>query len=145
LSGANEVLLAFDFGLRRIGVASGNFLTCTASPITTVQIHADVPWAAIDRIVREWRPKLLVVGLPSAAGSTSIAANAAAFAADLARRYSLEVATVDESLTSHAANAEIKDARRSGRLRRSAAKERLDRHAACLIAEQWLNESRHEH
>jgi putative Holliday junction resolvase len=145
LSGANEVLLAFDFGLRRIGVASGNFLTCTASPITTVQVRADTPWTVIDRIVGEWRPRLLVVGVPRPGGRTSIAANAEAFAAELERRYGLEVATVDESLTSHAAHAEIKNARRGGHLRRRSGKEQLDSRAACLIAEQWLNESRHEH
>lgn len=142
---ANDVLLAFDFGLRRIGIASGNFLTYTASPVTTLRVHADVPWNEIDRIVMEWRPRMLVAGLPSHQSDTSISANVVAFIAELGRRYGLEVATVDESLTSHAASAQLSDARRMGYLRRKAGKARIDSHAACLIAEQWMSELRNAH
>jgi putative Holliday junction resolvase len=144
-SGANQVLLAFDFGLRRIGVASGNLLTCTASPVTTLNVRAALPWRELDRLVDEWRPRIFVVGVPGDGGNAEIAAAIARFAADLEHRYGIAVETVDESLTSHAAHGALKDARRSGHLRRRVSKDRLDRRAACLIAEQWMNESRHEH
>ena len=138
MSGA-KVLIAFDFGQRRIGVATGNLLTRTASPLTTVKVGAEVPWQDIDRIIAEWRPERLVVGRPSNKGP--LAARVARFIAALEQRYGLDVATVDETLTSHAAHAELRDARRAGYLRRKHGNRALlDRHAARLIAEQWLSE-----
>jgi putative Holliday junction resolvase len=131
------VLIAFDFGQRRIGVATGNLLTCTASPLTTVNVGAELPWPEIDRIIAEWRPQRLVVGRPGEKGP--LAAQVERFVATLEQRYGLDVATVDETLTSHAAHAELRDARRAGYLRRRLGKKTMiDRHAACLIAEQWL-------
>jgi putative Holliday junction resolvase len=131
------VLIAFDFGQRRIGVATGNLLTRTASPLTTVIVGAELPWQEIDRIIAEWRPQRLVVGQPS--GKGELATRVASFVDALEQRYGLDVATVDETLTSHAAHAGLRDARRAGLLRRRLGKKgELDRHAACLIAEQWL-------
>jgi len=140
VSGARGVLLAFDFGLRRIGIASGNLLTCTATPVTTLRVGARLPWEDVDRIVDEWRPELFVVGRPAAGGEQALATHAARFVAALEERYGLTVATVDESLTSHAAHAALRDARRAGHLPRKIRRGLLDRHAACLIAEQWMSE-----
>lgn len=138
---APEILLAFDFGLKRIGIASGNFLTRTASPVTTLNARSGVLWNDLDRLLDEWHPRLLVVGLPSGTGETAITREAQAFIAGLEARYGLEVATVDESLTSHAAQSALKEVRRSGYLRRRIGKGRVDTQAACLIAEQWMNET----
>jgi putative Holliday junction resolvase len=132
------VLIAFDFGQRRIGVATGNLLTRTASPLTTVNVGAELPWHEIDRIIAEWRPQRLVVGQPSSTGP--VATQVAHFVDALQQRYGLDVATVDETLTSHAAHSGLRDARRAGYLRRKVRKKaEVDRHAACLIAEQWLS------
>jgi len=133
-------LLAFDFGLRRIGIATANLETRTASPLTTLQVDRDLPWAGLDRILDEWQPAQLVVGVPEGDGAAAIARRARAFATALAERYSLPVATVDETLTSAAAQTELAEGRRSGYLRRRSARGRVDRAAACLIAEQWMNE-----
>jgi putative Holliday junction resolvase len=133
------VLIAFDFGQRRIGVATGNLLTRTSSPLTTVNVGAELPWQEIDRIIAEWSPQCLVVGQPSSKGA--LATRVARFVDALEQRYGLDVATVDETLTSHAAHSGLRDARRAGYLRRRLRKKAdLDRHAACLIAEQWLSE-----
>jgi putative Holliday junction resolvase len=133
------VLIAFDFGQRRIGVATGNLLTRTSSPLTTVNVGAELPWQEIDRIIAEWSPQCLVVGQPSSKGP--LATRVARFVDALEQRYGLDVATVDETLTSHAAHSGLRDARRAGYLRRRLRKKAdLDRHAACLIAEQWLSE-----
>ena len=141
MSGAG-VLLAFDFGQRRIGIATGNLLTRTASPLTTVQVGAHFPWDDIDRIIAEWRPQRLIVGQPG--GEGPLATRVARFVGELGERYGLAVATVDEALTSHAAHAELREARRSGHLRRRLDRTKLDPHAACLIAEQWLSEQPQE-
>jgi putative Holliday junction resolvase len=135
-----QILLAFDFGLRRIGIATANQETRTASPLTTLQVDRDLPWAGLDRILDEWQPAQLVVGVPEGDGAAAIARRARTFATALAERYSLPVATVDETLTSAAAQTELAEGRRSGYLRRRSARGRVDRAAACLIAEQWMNE-----
>lgn len=139
MSGAAGLVLAFDFGLRRIGVASANRLTRTATPLTTLKINDDVPWPEIDQLVRDWRPSMLVVGMPPSGGDTPIIAAINGFVAELKRRYPIDVATVDESLTSQAAASALRDKRRSGFLRRRLSKGSVDRHAACLIAEQWMS------
>jgi putative Holliday junction resolvase len=134
------ILLAFDFGLRRLGIATGNLSTRTASPLTTLRMDTEPPWHELDRIVEDWRPAQLVVGVPEGSGTENVARRARAFAAALAKRYELPVATVDETLTSAAAQSELAEKRRSGYLRRRVGKGGIDRVAACLIAEQWMNE-----
>lgn len=139
-SSDQDILLAFDFGLRRLGVATANLQTRTASPLTTLQVDRDVPWAELDRVLQAWRPAQLVVGLPDGEGAIHIAERVRAFVSALSERYRLPVATVDETLTSAAARSELNAGRRSGFLRRRVGKGRTDRAAACLIAEQWMNE-----
>jgi putative Holliday junction resolvase len=134
-----HVLLAFDFGLRRLGVATANLATRTASPLTTLRVDRQFPWQDIDRVVEDWRPAQLVVGIPESEGAAGIAATIRRFVAELAERYGLPVATVDETLTSAAAESELTHARRSGYLRRRVGRDSTDRVAACLIAEQWMS------
>jgi putative Holliday junction resolvase len=139
------IVLAFDFGRRRIGVATGNLRTRTASPLTTLDSGREPPWAKLDAVVEDWRPERLIVGVPEASdGPTSIAAAARRFAAALRQRYGLPVVTVDEAYTSTAAAADLAEARRSGELRRRARKEQIDARAACLIAEQWMSDAHNE-
>lgn len=139
-AGQQSILLAFDFGFRRLGVATGNMHTRTASPLTTLEVREELPWNEIDRVIAQWQPGQLVVGLPQGEGVAQVAARIRAFAAALAQRYALPVATVDETLTSEAARDELRSNRRSGFLRRRVGKGRTDRVAACLIAEQWMSE-----
>ena len=135
-----HLLVAFDFGLRRIGIATANRATGTASPLTTLRVDRALPWADIDRIIDDWRPAQLVVGVPEGEGAAAIARRARSFSAALIERYGLPVATVDETLTSVAAESELAEKRRSGYLRRRVGKGGVDRVAACLIAEQWLRQ-----
>jgi putative holliday junction resolvase len=135
-----HLVVAFDFGLRRIGIATANRATGTASPLTTLRVDRALPWADIDRVIDDWRPAQLVVGVPEGEGAAAIARRARAFGAALAERYGLPVATVDETLTSIAAEAELAENRRSGYLRRRVGKGGVDRVAACLIAEQWMRQ-----
>lgn len=137
-SAAEDIVLAFDFGERRIGVATANLRTRTASPLTTLGAGAALPWMDLDRLVADWRPGRFVVGMPGGDGSGPLAKRARAFADALTERYGLPAETVDEALTSEAARAELAEGRRSGFLRRKIGKGHIDRVAACLIAEQWL-------
>jgi putative Holliday junction resolvase len=135
-----HILVAFDFGLRRLGIATANLKTRTASPLTTLRVQGDPPWYELDRIVADWQPAQLVVGIPEGPGTESVARRARTFATELGERYALPVATVDETLTSAAAESELAEKRRSGYLRRRVGKGGVDRVAACLIAEQWMSE-----
>jgi len=137
-----QLLIAFDFGLRRLGVATANLATRTASPLTTLRIDREIPWSEIDRVVGDWQPAQLVVGLPEGDGAKEIARAVRGFVAQLVERYGLPVATVDETLTSAAAQTELTTARRSGFLRRRVGRDSTDRVAACLIAEQWMSAAR---
>jgi putative Holliday junction resolvase len=134
--------LGFDFGLRRIGVASGQTATCTASPLAVVA-HGEAPdWAALERLVREWRPVGLVVGLPlDAMGEeTDMSRRARAFARELEARFRVPVYYNDERLTSREAGDRFAALRASGRARRKDA-ERLDAMAAGVILENWLTQA----
>jgi putative holliday junction resolvase len=142
---APEIVLAFDFGARRIGAACGDTVSRRASPLGAVPAGVSGPrWEAIGALVREWQPALLVVGLPyNADGSESTAASHARdFARELTRRYALPVELVDERYSSLEAGARLKEARASGQRRRRIGKTDVDAEAACVILERWLGGSR---
>lgn len=142
-TGTPRIVLAFDFGLRRIGVACGDTVSRTAAPLDAVPTRpGGARWEAIDVQLREWQPSLVVVGLPyNVDGSDSTMTVAAReFAADLGRRYRLQVMLVDERYSSREAEAQLKSARESGLRRRRVVKADVDAAAACIILERWFNE-----
>jgi putative Holliday junction resolvase len=135
-----ETVLAFDYGSRRIGVAVGNRRTGTASGIAVVPNRGAEPdWASIGRLLVDWRPGLLVVGLPLDLDGHEppIAAAARGFARALAGRAGLPVELHDERLTSVEASRRFADARRAGQ-RRARDAARLDAVAAEVLLESWL-------
>jgi putative Holliday junction resolvase len=136
-----KVVLAFDFGRRRIGVACGDTISRTASALAAVPCGPDGPrWELIGSMLKDWQPDMAVVGLPyNVDGSDSEQTLAArGFAAELTRRYALEVVLVDERYSSLEAEARLKSARESGLLRRRVAKTDVDAAAASVILERWF-------
>jgi putative Holliday junction resolvase len=136
-----KVVLAFDFGRRRIGVACGDTISRTASALAAVPSGPNGPrWELIGSMLEDWQPDMAVVGLPyNVDGSDSEQTLAArGFAAELARRYALEVVLVDERYSSLEAEARLKSARESGLLRRRVAKTDVDAAAASVILERWF-------
>lgn len=143
ISAANSAtrLLAFDYGLRRIGVASGSTVTATASPLTTLAAREGQPdWKALDSLLQEWGPDLIVLGLPynSDGSESTMTLRVREFAAELQSRYDLPVATVDERFTSAEAESMLKNQRQQGLKTRRIKKADVDSLAATLIAESWL-------
>jgi len=134
-------LLAFDYGLKRIGIASGNRLTRTATPLKTLVPGAPPPWAAIDTLIKEWRPDLIVVGDPGEAVGATLRDALTAFVAGLRQRYDAPVEAVDESHSSTAAAEELRAGRQKGLYNRRLQPGQVDQLAACLIAEQWMNQA----
>jgi len=139
-----QLVLAFDFGRRRIGVACGDTLARRASPLAAVANTAAGPaWGAVDSLMRDWRPDLIVVGLPyNADGSESgMSAQARTFSDELARRYALPVRLVDERYSSLEAEARLKAERESGVRKRRVTKTDVDAAAACVILDRWFVDS----
>ena len=131
-----EVLLGFDYGTHKIGVAVGQPLTGTASPLETLGLVNNKPdWSRIARLLEEWQPQALVVGHPleMTGREANNAEGAKKFARQLHGRFHLPVHMADERLTSREAWT---------RLGREAGKDptRVDSYAAKLILETWLNE-----
>lgn len=134
-----ETVLAFDFGLRRIGVAVGQQVTRSASALETLSNGANGPdWSRIDRLIKEWQPSRLIVGMPQTADGKppALLEPIREFCSGLAR-YQRPVETVDERYSSQAASEQLIAARRDGR-RGRINKGEIDAAAAACIAERWL-------
>jgi len=132
-------VLGFDYGRRRIGVAVGQSVTRSASPVTTLEAVAGGPdWPRLLALVAEWRPTGLVVGVPYNADGTphDLTREALAFAGALGERTGLPVHTVDERLSSAEAQAALRAQRAEGR--RRVTKADVDAAAACVILNAWL-------
>ena len=134
--------LGFDYGARRIGVAVGNSLS-GARALEVVANGAQGPdWKRVDALVREWQPRVLLVGLPltmeGAEQKNSTAARA--FAAQIGERFRLPARLVDERLTSREAAQRFAQRRASGSARRKHACA-IDAVAAEVIVEQWLRDN----
>jgi len=130
------LVLAFDFGLKWIGVATGQTITTTATPLTTLQANNGKPLeAATLSIIKEWQPVTLLVGLPLNMDDTEneISKKARAFASWLEKLTELPVELVDERLSTREAN------NRRGKPRTGKPDDLSHAEAACVIAETWLN------
>ena len=135
MSHCPDVLLGFDFGRIRIGVAVGQSVTGSAQALETVSCKDYKPdWSCIARLIRTWRPNRLVVGLPLKTDGTEQEMTEAArrFRRQLAGRYAMPVDLVDERLSSREARSLLRE---SGRPHANA-----DPLAAKLILESWLAE-----
>lgn len=133
------ILLAFDFGEKRIGVATGNTLLSSAQPLTTISSEkTDERFAAITRLLAEWQPAALVVGLPCHEDGTphQLTALCQRFANRLKGRYKLPVILVDERYTSAAAS----EALNARGIRGIKQKPLLDQVAAQQILQAYFDE-----
>ena len=135
-------VLAFDFGEKRIGVATGETLLGSAHPLTVINAESnDDRFAAIGKLIDEWRPVQLVVGLPTHADGTphEMTRLAGKFGERLERRFKLPVAYADERLTSLDAETRLRETGRNSKR----AKPLLDAVAAQLILQTWFESLHH--
>ena len=145
--------LVFDHGGRRIGVAVANRSPRLASPLMTLAARGGAPdWPELDKLIKEWRPAQLVVGVPYNDARTRIAGSGASensdsesaaerFAGELEARYGLTVTRIDERLTSVEAESRLREQRRSGARTKKVRTGDVDAVAACVIAEMWLDQT----
>lgn len=134
-----QTLLAFDFGLRRTGVAVASTLIGEARPLDTVQAEGEARWAPLAALVAAWQPDALVVGIPRHPDGTEHELTRAArrFARELARRHGLPVHEVDERYSSVEAEAALR-AEGGRRARPGRPDPRLDARAAAVLLDQYL-------
>jgi putative Holliday junction resolvase len=128
--GSGDIIMGFDYGTRKIGVATGQLITRTANPIAIVPARDGIPnWGDIEKLIIEWKPSQLVVGLPlNMDGSESkMSIRALKFARRLTGRFNLPHHTVDERLSSREAREQSTTARQ------------IDDIAAKIILESWLS------
>ena len=133
------VYLGFDFGYKRIGVAVGQQLTGSASPLPTLAAQGGVPnWELIQKLLHQWRPRALVVGLPTCIDGSEQYTTAASrgFARQLRKRFALPVHLVDERLSTVEARSNLFAEGGYRKIQKS----QVDSIAACVILEQWLQQ-----
>jgi putative Holliday junction resolvase len=127
-----NIILGFDFGLKRIGVAVGNGVTATASALAPLRANEGNPdWEAVRRLLEEWKPQRLVVGLPLNMDGTpsEMSARAERFARRLEGRFNLRCEMMDERLSTFEAR---------GLIAESGSEASRDSVAACLVLESWF-------
>jgi putative Holliday junction resolvase len=134
-AGKPRNLLGFDYGLKQIGVASGQTLTSTASGLTILKAVDGIPdWIEVENLLDEWKPDLVVVGLPLNMDDSEsvLSTRARKFARRLQGRFAVEVEMVDERLTS-------REAKMLGREQGTQDLTKIDHLAASLILQSWLD------
>jgi putative Holliday junction resolvase len=135
----NFTTIAFDYGVKSIGVAVGQKITGTASPLSALKANDGIPnWQTIADVFAEWQPDNLLVGLPlNMDGSEQeITQRARKFANRLHGRFGLTVHTHDERLSTVDAKARLFELGGFKKL----TKEKVDSVSACLIYESWVAE-----
>lgn len=146
-----RTLLAFDYGLKRIGVAVGQELTGTATALATIRATDGKPdWEAITRLIEQWKPDELVVGLPTNMDGTfhDLSYKAQRFGNQLHGRYNLRAHFMDERLSSLEAESQLMNQQQTTRKHTVQKKTRkgqtadIDKLAAKVILESWLNQQR---
>jgi putative holliday junction resolvase len=128
---SSRVFLCFDHGEKRTGVAVGQSVSSTATPLETLKcVRGSPDWDAVSKLIKDWRPSDFIVGLPlTMQGERQPATDAAErFARQLKGRHPLPLHFADERLSSHEAKNRLQDTYN------------LDAHAAQLILESWIAE-----
>lgn len=138
----SKTVLGFDFGVKYIGVAVGSTEPVMAHPLSQLVVKEEIPWEEIAKLIREWRPAVLVVGVPLNMDGTEqpITQLARQFLDALTERFKLPVFAVDERLTTVEARARLFSV---GGIR-ALQKKAVDSVAAQLIVETWLENTTNE-
>ena len=138
----DEIIMGFDYGTRKIGVATGQLITRTATPIAIITARDGIPnWSEIEALINEWRPTQFVVGLPLNMDGTEsdISRRALKFARRLTGRFNLPHHTIDERLTTREAKEQHGLRREFQKRSQKESQQQIDDIAAKIILESWLS------
>ena len=132
-------VLGFDYGAKRIGIATGQTITSTATPVTTLTaINSSPDWDGIHKLIKQWKPDALVVGMPyfldgKESEMTKTVQN---FCDELEKRFDKSVLKVNETLSSYEAEQALKKKLKIGKHN----KQEIDKMAAAIIVQSWLDQ-----
>ena len=132
-----NLIMGFDFGTKKIGVAIGQMVTATATPLSIIRVKKGVPnWCMLEKLISQWKPERLVVGLPLNMDDShsNMSRRALKFSSELENRFGIAVSNVDERLSTF----EARQLYKNGRTESS--QEELDDKVAALILESWLRD-----
>ena len=132
-------VLGFDYGKKRIGIATGQTITHSATPCKTInQINGNPDWSAIEAEINQWRPQALIVGIPYLTDGSDTAMTAASrqFGYELEKRFKLPVIEINETLSSHQAEEILKQNIKINKHN----KHEIDKMAAAIIVQRWLDQ-----
>ena len=132
-------VLGFDYGNKRIGLATGQTITNSASPCKTInQVDGNPDWHAIDTEIQQWKPHALIVGMPYHidGSENKMTATVRHFCYELEKRFNLPVIEVNEALSSHQAEEILKANIKINKQN----KHEIDRMAAAIIVQRWLDQ-----
>lgn len=138
-----SVVIAFDFGLKRTGVAVGNTVIGSATPECTLISKDELPdWDAITKLFEEWKPAQIVVGMPIEldGGESPLKKRIDRFCNQIQGRYNIAVDQENEQFTSIEAAQRLKQLRQSGR-KQKITKDEVDKIAASIILENWMRKN----
>jgi putative holliday junction resolvase len=132
-------VLGIDYGDKRIGIATGQTITHNATPVTTLtQVNGQPDWPGLQQQIERWRPDALLVGMPYHTDGTEspMTLKVRAFCSELRQRFSQPVIEVNETLSSYEAESLLKEQKKIGQHN----KQEIDRMAAALIVQSWLDQ-----
>lgn len=132
-------VLGFDYGNKRIGVATGQTITQSATPYKTLtQVNGNPDWNAINTAIQQWKPQALVVGMPyhTDGSENKMTATVRHFCYELEKRFKLPVNEVNEALSSQQAEEALKKKVKINKQN----KHQIDRIAAAIIVQRWLDQ-----
>lgn len=132
-----KIIIGIDYGKSRIGVASGQILTKTASPIATISAKNGVPdWQKFDQLVHQWHPHEIVIGLPidTKDQETEITKEVRLFSKVIEKRYQKKIHLISEAFSTQEALWLLKKANQKVN-----SFLKVDALAACIILETWMN------
>jgi len=133
--------IGIDYGLANTGIAVGQSITKTASALTTLHSKDKFNWDELDKIIKEWQVKAIIIGKPLSENGEEqlITRQTHNFAKKLSHRYQIPVHEVDERYSSLQAQADFAEARKQGNAKRKHS-QNLDAHAAKNILQRWLDD-----
>jgi putative Holliday junction resolvase len=132
-------VLGFDYGKKRIGLATGQTITGTATPCKTInQVDGNPDWDTISAEIQQWKPQILIVGMPYHIDGSENKMTAASrhFCYELEKRFKLPVEYINEALSSQQAEDILKQTVKINKQN----KHEVDRMAAAIIVQRWLDQ-----
>ena len=132
-------VLGFDYGKKRIGLATGQTITCSATPCKTInQVDGNPDWPAIEAELQQWKPQALIVGMPyhTDGSENKMTARVRQFAYELEKRFKLPVFEINEALSSQQAEETLKQSIKITQQNKA----EIDKMAAAIIVQRWLDQ-----